>query len=74
MKRKEKEKIKKMREGDEDDKGTRMGGGYVGGGGKRENKEKKISYVGGKGKKGKKKEKKRDGEYPTATEKDRGIE
>jgi hypothetical protein len=41
---------------------------------KRKNKEKKIRYVGGEGKKGMKKEKKREGEYPTATEKDRGIE
>ena len=30
-----------MREGDEDDKGTRMGGGYVGGGEKKERKKKK---------------------------------
>jgi hypothetical protein len=31
-------------------------------------------YVGGEEKKGKKKEKKREGEYPTAIERERGIE
>jgi hypothetical protein len=57
-----------MREGDElkwkkerkDDKGTRMGGGYVGGGGKKERK--------------KKRKKMREGEYPMAIVRDRGIE
>ena len=39
-----------MREGDENDKGTRMRGGYVGGREKKK-KEKKISYVGGRRKK-----------------------
>ena len=45
----EKEKRQKIREGDEDDKGTRMGGGYVGGGKKKGKKKLKKKGGGGRG-------------------------